>query len=92
MEGKILPSRAHEHVVREDKDESPGRTRASHPGGQGRVNREDKSGSPGRTKMSVLEDASGALEARRTNPLSDSLSCLPVILKNEYYANAYLVI
>ena len=54
-----------------------GRTRASHPGGQ---------------KMSVLEDASGALEARRTNPLSDSLSCLPVILKNEYYANAYLVI
>ena len=69
MEGKILPSRAHEHVVREDKGESPGRTKAS-----------------------VLEDASGALEARRANPLSDSLSCLPVILKNEYYANAYLVI
>ena len=42
--------------------------------------------------MCVLEDASGALEARRANPLSDSLSCLPVILKNEYYANAYLVI
>ena len=69
MEGKILPSRAHEHVVREDEGESPGRT-----------------------KMCVLEDASGALEARRANPLSDSLSFLPVILKNEYYANAYLVI
>ena len=69
MEGKILPSRAHEHVVREDEGESPGRT-----------------------KMCVQEDASGALEARRANPLSDSLSCLPVILKNEYYANAYLVI
>ena len=68
-ESKILPSRAHEHVVRADKDESPGRT-----------------------KMSVLKDASGALEDRRANPLSDSLSCLPVILKNEYYANAYLVI
>ena len=34
MEGKILPSRAHEHVVREDEGESPGRTGASHPGGQ----------------------------------------------------------
>ena len=69
-----------------------GRTRTSHPGGQERVTQEDKSESPGRTKMCVLEDASGALEARRANPLSDSLSCLPVILKNEYYANAYLVI
>ena len=69
-----------------------GRTRASHPGGRGRVTREDEGESPGRTKMCVQEDASGALEARRANPLSDSLSCLPVILKNEYYANAYLVI
>ena len=77
MEGNILPSRAHEHVVREDEGESPGRTRASHPEGR---------------KCVVQEDASGALEARRANPLSDSLSCLPVILKNEYYANAYLVI
>ena len=34
MEGKILPSRAHEHVVREDKDESTERTKAGHPGGQ----------------------------------------------------------
>ena len=84
MEGNILPSRAHEHVVREDDDE--------HPGGQGQVTREDEGESPGRTKMCVQEDASGALEARRANPLSDSLSCLPVILKNEYYANAYLVI
>ena len=92
MEGKILPSRAHEHVVRENEDESPGRTRASHPGEQGRVTRENEDDSPGRTKMSVQEDASVALEARRANPLSDSLSCLPVILKNEYYANAYLVI
>ena len=50
MEGKILPSRAHEHVVREDKDESPGRTRASHPGEQGRVTREDKDESTERTK------------------------------------------
>ena len=87
-----MPSRAHEHVVREDEGESPGRTRTSHPGEQERVTRENKSESPGRTKMSVLEDASGALEARRANPLSDSLSCLPIILKNEYYANAYLVI
>ena len=31
MEGKILPSRAHEHVVREDEGELPGRTRTSHP-------------------------------------------------------------
>ena len=50
MEGKILPSRAHEHVVREDKDESPRRTRASHPGEQGRVTREDKDESTERTK------------------------------------------
>ena len=34
MEGKILPSRAHEHVVREDEGESPGRTRASRQGGR----------------------------------------------------------
>ena len=52
MEGKILPSRAHEHVVREDEGESPGRTRASHPGEQGRVTREDKDESPGRTRTS----------------------------------------
>ena len=50
MEGKILPSRAREHVVREDKDESPGRTRTSHPGEQGRVTRENEGESPGRTK------------------------------------------
>ena len=54
-----MPSRAHEHVVRENEGESPGRT-----------------------KMCVQEDASGPLKARRANPLSDSLSYLPVILKN----------
>ena len=52
MEGKILPSRAQEHVVREDEGESPGRTRASHPGEQGRVTQEDKGESPRRTRAS----------------------------------------
>ena len=51
-EDKILPSRAHKHVIREYKDESPWRTRASHPGGQGRVTREDKGESPWRTRAS----------------------------------------
>ena len=51
-EDNILPSRAHKHVIREYKDESPGRTRASHPGGQGRVTQEDKGESPGRTRAS----------------------------------------
>ena len=32
MEGKILPSRAHEHVVWEDKGKSPRVTGASHRG------------------------------------------------------------
>ena len=39
-------------VTREDKDESPERTRASHPGEQGRVTREDKDESPGRIRTS----------------------------------------
>ena len=51
-EDNILPSRAHKHVIRDYKDESPGRTRASHPGGQGRVTQEDKGESPGRTRAS----------------------------------------
>ena len=55
-EDKILPSRAHKHVIREYKDESPGRTRTSHPGEQGQVTREDKSESPGRTKSDVKTD------------------------------------
>ena len=46
MEGKILPSRAHEHVVRENEDESPGRTGASHPGGQNSVLPDGKIGVP----------------------------------------------
>ena len=47
-----MPSRAHKHVIREYKDESPWRTRASHPGEQGRVTLEDKGESPGRTRAS----------------------------------------
>ena len=72
MEAKILPSRAHEHVVREDKGESPGRTKTSHPGGQGQVTREDRGESPGRIRAShpggqqrvTREDNSGYHERR----------------------------
>ena len=52
-EDKILPSRAHKHVIREYKYESPGRTRTSHPGGQERVTRENKGESSGRTESDV---------------------------------------
>ena len=67
-----LPSRAHEHVVRENEGESPGRTRASHPGEQERVTRENEGESPGRTRAShpgergrvTQEDYSGYHERR----------------------------
>ena len=54
MEGKILPSRAHEHVVQEDRGESPRRTRTSHPGGQNIVLPDGKIGVPLSGKDVVL--------------------------------------
>ena len=43
-ERHFCSSRGRGRVTRENKDESPGRTRTNHPGGQKRVTREDNSG------------------------------------------------
>ena len=49
-------------VPPEDEGESPGRTRTSHPGGQGRITREDKSESPGRIILVITKGGFGPLK------------------------------